>query len=211
MEFLHDGRPPVVREATYTPPAEPSSNRTAAGEQSPARRLHTTRLLQDPRLAQRVQQGMDHPAVRSRSAGGQRHQAAGRRRRTTAPATRRCCGPCSSSRRGLVDRLRHESALRRFRHLSHGRQRHRRSGAQLRGRRRRSAADRHSRQFLLGRLPSGPKRSARWCARRMACHDVAIALGTPFISGKDSLNNEFRFVDCRRHEQQIDRHSRRRC
>ncbi|HTQ38004.1 MAG TPA: phosphoribosylformylglycinamidine synthase subunit PurL [Pirellulales bacterium] len=29
----------------------------------------------------------------------------------------------------------------------------------------------------------------------LACHDVAIALGTPFISGKDSLNNEFRYVD----------------
>jgi phosphoribosylformylglycinamidine synthase len=28
----------------------------------------------------------------------------------------------------------------------------------------------------------------------LACHDVAIALGTPFISGKDSLNNEFRPV-----------------
>jgi phosphoribosylformylglycinamidine synthase len=26
----------------------------------------------------------------------------------------------------------------------------------------------------------------------IACHDVAIAFGTPFISGKDSLNNEFR-------------------
>jgi phosphoribosylformylglycinamidine synthase len=26
----------------------------------------------------------------------------------------------------------------------------------------------------------------------LACHDLAIALGTPFISGKDSLNNEFR-------------------
>jgi phosphoribosylformylglycinamidine synthase len=26
----------------------------------------------------------------------------------------------------------------------------------------------------------------------LACHDMAIALGTPFISGKDSLNNEFR-------------------
>ena len=25
----------------------------------------------------------------------------------------------------------------------------------------------------------------------LACHDMAIALGTPFISGKDSLNNEF--------------------
>ncbi len=29
----------------------------------------------------------------------------------------------------------------------------------------------------------------------LACHDLAIALGTPFISGKDSLNNEFRFND----------------
>jgi phosphoribosylformylglycinamidine synthase len=27
----------------------------------------------------------------------------------------------------------------------------------------------------------------------IACHDVALALGTPFISGKDSLNNEFRY------------------
>jgi len=26
----------------------------------------------------------------------------------------------------------------------------------------------------------------------LACHDLALALGTPFISGKDSLNNEFR-------------------
>jgi phosphoribosylformylglycinamidine synthase subunit PurSL len=29
----------------------------------------------------------------------------------------------------------------------------------------------------------------------VACHDLAIALGTPFISGKDSLNNEFRYTD----------------
>jgi phosphoribosylformylglycinamidine synthase len=28
----------------------------------------------------------------------------------------------------------------------------------------------------------------------IACHDVAIGLGTPFISGKDSLNNEFSFT-----------------
>ena len=28
----------------------------------------------------------------------------------------------------------------------------------------------------------------------LACYDVATALGTPFISGKDSLNNEFRPV-----------------
>jgi phosphoribosylformylglycinamidine synthase len=29
----------------------------------------------------------------------------------------------------------------------------------------------------------------------LACHDLAIVLQTPFISGKDSLNNEFRYVD----------------
>jgi phosphoribosylformylglycinamidine synthase len=29
----------------------------------------------------------------------------------------------------------------------------------------------------------------------LACHDVAIAYGTPFISGKDSLNNEFSWTD----------------
>jgi phosphoribosylformylglycinamidine synthase len=29
----------------------------------------------------------------------------------------------------------------------------------------------------------------------LACKEVAIAFGTPFISGKDSLNNEFSFVD----------------
>lgn len=28
----------------------------------------------------------------------------------------------------------------------------------------------------------------------IACQDLAVALGTPFISGKDSLNNEFRFT-----------------
>jgi phosphoribosylformylglycinamidine synthase len=29
----------------------------------------------------------------------------------------------------------------------------------------------------------------------LGCHDIAIAYGTPFISGKDSLNNEFSYVD----------------
>ena len=37
----------------------------------------------------------------------------------------------------------------------------------------------------------------------LACHDVAVALGTPFISGKDSLNNEFRYVDADGEKQTI--------
>ncbi len=31
----------------------------------------------------------------------------------------------------------------------------------------------------------------------LACYDSAVALGTPFISGKDSLNNEFSYIDDR--------------
>ncbi len=42
-----------------------------------------------------------------------------------------------------------------------------------------------------GATPSGPRHWARWCWRREACHDLALAYGTPFISGKDSLNNEY--------------------
>ena len=37
----------------------------------------------------------------------------------------------------------------------------------------------------------------------IACHDMAIALGTPFISGKDSLNNEFRYADSAGRKQTI--------
>ena len=33
--------------------------------------------------------------------------------------------------------------------------------------------------------------------------DLAVALGTPFISGKDSLNNEFRYVDGQGQSQSI--------
>jgi phosphoribosylformylglycinamidine synthase len=37
----------------------------------------------------------------------------------------------------------------------------------------------------------------------IACQDVAITLGTPFISGKDSLNNEFSFDDADGNRQTI--------
>jgi phosphoribosylformylglycinamidine synthase subunit PurSL len=37
----------------------------------------------------------------------------------------------------------------------------------------------------------------------LGCHDTAVALGTPFISGKDSLNNEFRYVDDNGQKQSI--------
>ena len=55
--------------------------------------------------------------------------------------------------------------------------------------------DRHPRQLLLGRHRAA--RDARLAGPRGArpATTLAVALGTPFISGKDSLNNEFRYVD----------------
>jgi phosphoribosylformylglycinamidine synthase subunit PurSL len=37
----------------------------------------------------------------------------------------------------------------------------------------------------------------------LACYDVAVAWKTPFISGKDSLNNEFTWVDAAGQRQSI--------
>ena len=37
----------------------------------------------------------------------------------------------------------------------------------------------------------------------IACRDVALAYGTPFISGKDSLNNEFSYVDANGRKQTV--------
>jgi hypothetical protein len=37
----------------------------------------------------------------------------------------------------------------------------------------------------------------------IACHDLAVAWGTPFISGKDSLNNEFSYFDAEGNKQTI--------
>ncbi|MES2788369.1 MAG: phosphoribosylformylglycinamidine synthase subunit PurL [Planctomycetota bacterium] len=37
----------------------------------------------------------------------------------------------------------------------------------------------------------------------LACHDVAIAFGTPFVSGKDSLNNEFSYFDTKGEKQTV--------
>ena len=37
----------------------------------------------------------------------------------------------------------------------------------------------------------------------LGCKDTAIAFGTPFISGKDSLNNEFSYVDANGQKQTV--------
>ena len=226
MEFLHDGRPPVVRDAVYTPPSplpacgeEPRAEgeaRVVSGQWPVAsakpqaaisipsiphpsiphpkgrgdRRLH--RLpAENPRLAQRLQQGMGDPPIRPRGPRRQRAETAcrfGKRR----PRRRRRAAA------GADQPPRHRGFLR------------------------------HESRATAISTPTGwpPARSTRPCGiawpsgpipsriaildnfcwgttdrpetlgslvrAALACYDVATALGTPFISGKDSLNNEFR-------------------
>ena len=97
--------------------------------------------------------------------------------------------------RGLHPRawrfLRDQPALRPDRPLRDGRLRDRRGRPELRGRRRRSRRGSRSSTTSAGATPSGPRPWARSSVPPKACRDVALAYGTPFISGKDSLYNEY--------------------
>ena len=44
-----------------------------------------------------------------------------------------------------------------------------------------------------GAIANEPETLGGLVRAALACHDVSIAFGTPFISGKDSLNNEFSY------------------
>ena len=180
MEFLHDGRPPVVREAVWSR-GQGDGEKGRKGERehggkwarpspvlpfSPSPRSQPTSpppCLQHPRLAERLQQGMDHPPVRPRGAGRQRDQAAGGRGQRR---PERCGRAAARADEPARDRhgLRHEPLLWRSRSLLDGGGGDRRGGAELRGRGGRSAADRHSRQLLLGQHRSA--RDARFAGPR---------------------------------------------
>ena len=152
-------RPASGRPGDGLPPRRPPAGRArrrlrpaAAGPAGPpgaaGRKLYR-RAAADPRLAQRLQQGVGHPPVRPRGAGRQRAEAAGRGGQRRPRRRRRAAAGAAEPPRHRR-RLRHESPLRRAGSVPHGRQRHRRGGPQLHRGRRRSAAHRHPRQFLLG-------------------------------------------------------------
>ena len=86
--------------------------------------------------------------------------------------------------------LRYQPVLRAARSLRDGMGRHRRGDAQHR--RRRCGPDRVAilDNFCWGN-PNLPDRMGGLVRAAQGCHDAALAYGTPFISGKDSLNNEF--------------------
>jgi phosphoribosylformylglycinamidine synthase len=194
MRFMHDGRPPVVRQAVYQP-AEP------APLSLPERADYTDdllRILAAPNVASKewIIRQYDHevqggsvvkPLVGAANDG---------------PSDAAVVRPVLTSRRGVVVSCGMNPHYGQFDtyHMAA------------------SAIDEAVRNCVA--VGAGPRRIAIldnfcWgdCERpetlgslvraALACHDMSIALGTPFISGKDSLNNEFRYTDAAGQRQTI--------
>jgi phosphoribosylformylglycinamidine synthase len=201
MQFLHKGRPPVVRQAVYEGPGQrvksqgPESNRLRLALDSRLLTLDSYnsdlfRILASPNVASKewIVRQYDHeilggsvvkPFVGAANDG---------------PSDAAVIRPVLSSRRGVAIACGMNPRYGEFDpyHMAA------------------SAIDEAVRNCVA--VGADPRRIAIldnfcWgdCERpealgalvraAIACHDVSIVLGTPFISGKDSLNNEFSYTD----------------
>ncbi len=188
MRFLHDGRPAVVREAVYTPPAASELTWGTAHDVNFTDTL--TKILGALNVASKhwVIRQYDHevqggsvikPLVGLNNDG---------------PSDAAVLRPLLASRRGIVVACGMNPRYGDFDtyHMAT------------------SAIDEAIRNCVaVGADPARiaildnfcwgntdrPQTLGSLVRAALACYDLAVALGTPFISGKDSLNNEFRFVD----------------
>jgi phosphoribosylformylglycinamidine synthase subunit PurSL len=202
MEFLHGGRPPVVRQAVYQPrpvqPLAPADDVATVGNDSQDATATLTEILGSLNVASKewVIRQYDHevqggsvikPLVGAANDG---------------PSDAAVLRPVVSSYRGLV--------------VSCGM--NPRYGDLDPYHMAASAIDEAVRNAVA--VGADPQRIAildNFCwgytdrpetlgslvRAALACRDLAIALGTPFISGKDSLNNEFSYEDPRGNRQTI--------
>ncbi|MEN6557495.1 MAG: phosphoribosylformylglycinamidine synthase subunit PurL [Thermoguttaceae bacterium] len=194
MAFLHDGRPPVVRDAIYEPPRPSRLSPSAAKDDSPAPHpsspSYTDALLKilgslNVCSKEWVIRQYDHevqggsvlkPLVGAANDG---------------PGDAAVLRPVLTSRRGIVVSCGMNPCYGEFDTYWMAA----------------SAIDEAVRNCVA--VGADPRRIAildNFCwgttdrpetlgslvRAALACRDMAVALGTPFISGKDSLNNEFR-------------------
>ena len=183
MEFLHDGRPPVVRDAVYLPPP-------AASQTIPARLDYTDSLLKilgslNVCSKEWVIRQYDHevqggsvikPLVGLANDG---------------PSDAAVVRPVLTSRRGIVISCGMNPRYGDFDTYWMA------AGAIDEAVRNCVAVGADpDRIAILDNFCWGttdrPETLGSLVRAALACHDMAVALGTPFISGKDSLNNEFR-------------------
>ncbi|MCA9202691.1 MAG: phosphoribosylformylglycinamidine synthase subunit PurS, partial [Planctomycetales bacterium] len=202
MQFLHDGRPPVVREAFYEPRPEtplscPSTN-APGGEVASDHDATLHRILGSLNVASKewVIRQYDHevqggsvvkPLVGVANDG---------------PSDAAVVRPVLNSRQGLVVSCGMNPRFGDFDtyHMAA------------------SAIDEAVRNCVaVGADPTRiaildnfcwgytdrPETLGSLVRAALACHDLAVELGTPFISGKDSLNNEFSYFDANGDKQTI--------
>lgn len=201
MEFLHKGRPPVVRKAVYEGGGARSEERGAEALRPPERASYNSDLLKilaSPNVASKewIVRQYDHE-VQGGSAVKPFVGVA-----NDGPSDAAVLRPVLGSRRGVVVACGMNPRYGDFDpyHMAA------------------SAIDEAVRNCVA--VGADPARIAIldnfcWgdCERpetlgslvraALACHDVSIALGTPFISGKDSLNNEFSYNDANGKRQTI--------
>jgi phosphoribosylformylglycinamidine synthase subunit PurSL len=186
MEFLHGGRPPVIREATYQP--APISNLNVPALDAAARQHVLRKILSSWNVASKhwVIRQYDHEV----QAGSVVKPLVGPQ--CDGPSDAAVVRPLQRSRRSLV--------------LSCGMNPH--FGDFDTYHMATSAIDEAMRNAVsVGADPAKIAILDNFCwgytdraetlgslvRAAIACQDMAIALGTPFISGKDSLNNEFSY------------------
>ena len=187
MEFLHHGRPPVVREAVYGPaPAVPQHLPEEPRDYTPTLR----RILGSLNVASKewVIRQYDHevqggsvikPLVGAANDG---------------PSDAAVVRPVLSSRRGIA------VACGMNPHYGEFDTYHMAASAIDEAIRNCVAVGADPRRIaILDNFCWGdtdrPETLGSLVRAALACHDMAVALGVPFISGKDSLNNEFRYTD----------------
>lgn len=188
MQFLHDGRPDVVREAVYSPrpPSAPSTGKPPAADRTPL----LLSLLGSLNIASKesiirqydheVQGGAVVRPLVGKSNDGPSDAAVIRPLLDSRRALVVACGmnprlgdldPYLMAASAIDEAVRNCVAV----------------GADPR---RVALLD----NFCWGRTDR-PETLGALVRAALGCHDTAIALGLPFISGKDSLHNEFSYSD----------------
>lgn len=184
MEFMHDGRPPVIREATYTPAPE---SETLSGEPKFDLLESLKAILSSYNVASKqwvvrqydheVQGGSVIKPLVGVNDDGPGDAAVVRPRQETMQGVVMSCGmnpyygdldPKWMAASAIDEAIRNAVAV---------------------------GAD-PDKIAILDNFCWGntdrPETLGSLVRAALACHDMALELGTPFVSGKDSLNNEFR-------------------
>ncbi len=199
MEFMHDGRPDVLRDAVYLPPAAGPLESASSELKAPDRlRQSLLDILASPNVCSKhwVIRQYDHevlggsvikPLVGAENYG---------------PSDAAVIRPKLKSHRGLV------IACGMNPHYGDWDPYHMAASSIDEAVRNCVAVGADPRRIaVLDNFCWGytdrPETLGSLVRAAIACHDVAVAFGTPFISGKDSLNNEFSYRDANGNRQTI--------